>query len=137
MCNSIPFAALWPLLAWQEGTQDASSHPGTTLFLKKTSPGSALHPGRPSVPATTCTSLHTCAKPRGLLVTYCWHMMALWASKPMLTEPLREHPKKLPKGLQLPVWRCSPFWQRAGSWQGEPVLAALTLAAGIKKPAGC
>lgn len=39
---------------------------------------------------------------------------------------------KLPKGLQLPAWRCSPFWQRAGSWQGEPVLAALTLAAGIK-----
>lgn len=129
MCDSIPFVALWPLLARQEGTQDAPSHPEATIFLKKTIPGCALHP---AVPARAGASLHTCAKPRGLLVTYHWHLMALWASKSTLSEPLRECPEKLPKSLQLPAWRCSPFWQRAGSWRGEPVLAALTLAAGIK-----
>lgn len=42
----------------------------------------------------------------------------------------RQDIEKLPKDLLLLAWRSSPFWQRAGSCQGEPVHTALMLALG-------
>lgn len=41
------------------------------------------------------------------------------------------------QGFAVTCLETQPLWQPAGSWQGEPVLTALMLGAGIEKPVGC